>query len=96
MPNDKPQTTKSEIERLLEARKFLQTVPKGAKVEIDYDFNQFQMIIELDHRLKVIETKLQKSVSANKQLIEDYEKSDGECYCDNVSCAYHLAKEAVQ
>lgn len=38
---------------------------------------------------------MEKALQSCKQLIVDYEASDGECYCDNVTCAYHLALEAL-
>lgn len=36
-----------------------------------------------------------KLVAACKQLVSDYEQTNGECYYDNVTCAYHLAKDAL-
>lgn len=42
------------------------------------------------------EEAFEKFVKACEQLIVDFERSGGECYCDNVQCAYHMAKEAVQ
>lgn len=41
------------------------------------------------------EITFEKLVASCQQLITDFEASNGECYCDNVQCAYHLAKEAV-